>query len=155
MARKSLSERLWSRVKIAGADECWEWQGYIHNKGYGQIGRGAREEGLIYTHRAAWEIANGESVPDGMFIRHSCDNPRCCNPAHLSPGTPKQNTGDMISRRRHSHGERHGARLTDSDVVRIKALARGNRTQQSIADEFGVSRSLVGLIAQGKRWRHL
>jgi HNH endonuclease len=52
------------------------------------------------VHRLAWEIANRRLVPAGAVVRHSCDNPPCCNPTHLSVGSNADNTMDSIRRGR-------------------------------------------------------
>lgn len=77
---------------------CWEFTGWIHPHGYGQIGRNIR------AHRLAWEIANGRPVPPGLVIDHQCHNldvacednsecqhRRCVNPAHLEAVTQRIN----------------------------------------------------------------
>lgn len=65
---------------------CWEWTGAIRKDGYGQCGRRG-------AHRAAYEHAYGP-IPKGMFVCHSCDNPPCCNPAHLWIGSSHDNLVD-------------------------------------------------------------
>jgi hypothetical protein len=69
--------------------------------GYGQIGGtvDGRQE-RKYAHRLAWELANNRPVPDGLVVMHSCDNPRCVNPSHLSVGTQSQNIHDSIRKGR-------------------------------------------------------
>lgn len=148
---KPISERLWARVDKRGPGECWEWQGWRHPAGHGQIGRGRRADGLAYTHVVAWELTNGP-VPDGSYVCHHCDNPPCCNPDHLFLGSPAANTHDMIAKLRHSYGEAHATKLCDHDVQEVRRLLASGRTQQSLADEFGVSRSMIGHIGQFKRW---
>lgn len=148
---KPIDERLWSRAKTSGPNECWEWQGWRHPSGHGQIGRGRRGEGLAYTHVVAWEVTNGP-VPDGLWVLHRCDNPPCVNPRHLFLGTPADNTHDMVAKRRHSHGEAHATKLSDHDVQEVRRLIAGGRTHQSLADEFGVSRSMIGHIGRFSRW---
>lgn len=147
-----LKNRLFARLDIKGDNACWEWQGWRHPSGYGQIGRGARQEGLVYTHVAAWEIEHAERVPSGMCIRHTCDNPPCCNPKHLVIGTQADNAHDMLSRRRHSFGDAHSSKLSESDVATIRELLFSGATQQSVANQFRVSRSMVGKIARDKVW---
>ncbi len=154
-AKIPLVERLQRRLKHDPQTGCLEWMGYRHPKGYGQIGRGSHEEGLVYTHIAAWEIAHGVSVPDGMFVCHHCNNPPCCNPEHLFIGSAKDNTDDMIQKMRHSYGERHATKLNDRDARAVRELVRRGFTQQEIADEYRIARSMVGHIAQGNRWKHL
>lgn len=89
-------DSLWSRVNIVGPDECWEWQGRKTQKGYGRLERNGK---TIRAHRLAYEIANGP-IPCGKMVLHSCDNPPCCNPAHLRMGTARDNAVDAITRGR-------------------------------------------------------
>ena len=56
---------------------------------------------VMAAHRAAWILYKGE-IPAGIFVCHTCDNRRCCNPAHLFLGTQKDNLQDM-KRKGRSH----------------------------------------------------
>jgi len=77
---------------------CLVWTGYTNPKGYGYIGDGCG--GVVLVHRLAWELGVGP-IPEGEVIRHFvCDNPPCCDVTHLRPGTPAENTADMLSRNR-------------------------------------------------------
>ena len=76
---------------------CWEWNGARNSNGYGNLGLGGGRTGA--AHRVSYEVHHGP-IPDGMFVRHKCDNPPCINPDHLLIGTPRQNSGDMVKRRR-------------------------------------------------------
>lgn len=153
--RKPLRERFWAKVDVRGPDECWEWQGHRTKKGAGQIGLGTRKDGLSYTHVLSWKIHNGE-IPKGLLVCHECDNPPCVNPKHLFLGTPAQNSADMKNKGRATFGERQpNSKLKTMQVIQIKELVNGGAALQEIADEFGVSRSLVGMISKGKRWGHL
>ena len=53
-----------------------------------------------YLHRLVWEAHNAEPIPENMVVRHTCDNPQCCNPNHLLLGTMQDNVDDMFSRGR-------------------------------------------------------
>lgn len=55
---------------------------------------------LQYAHRIALATALGRPIADGMLVRHRCDYPRCCRPAHLVEGTPADNVADMVERGR-------------------------------------------------------
>jgi DNA invertase Pin-like site-specific DNA recombinase len=55
----------------------------------------------------------------------------------------------------HKYGEMCAKKLNDRDARAVRELVRRGFTQQAIADEYGIARSLVGLIARGKRWKHL
>ncbi|MEO0085709.1 MAG: HNH endonuclease signature motif containing protein [candidate division WOR-3 bacterium] len=73
--------------------ECWPWTGCRHpTLGYGFF-RGD------YAHREAYRRAYGP-IPNGMCVCHRCDNPECCNPAHLFVGTHRDNIQDSIRKGR-------------------------------------------------------
>lgn len=90
-ADSSAKERFWSKVDTFGSG-CWEWQGYVNQDGYGVIGLNNK---TARAHRVAYALANGP-IPDGLVVRHSCHNPACCNPDHLSIGTQRDNVQDMV-----------------------------------------------------------
>src|SRR5689334_4116509 len=74
-----LGERFWSKVDRRAPAECWLWLGSRDDKGYGRLDRNKR---IARAHRLAWELTHGP-IPDGLVVRHRCDNPPCVNPAHL------------------------------------------------------------------------
>lgn len=90
----NIEEYFWSNVDKRGPDECWPWKG--REKGYGQARFGGQ---AISAYRLAYILEKGE-VPEGMVVCHSCDNPPCCNPAHLWVGTHSENTLDMVKKGR-------------------------------------------------------
>lgn len=100
-ARRPLAERLWAKVDVRGPDDCWEWTGWRRPKGYGTIARGGDSSvnGVVGTHVAAYVVTYGP-VPEGSVVRHTCDNPPCCNPRHLRIGSSRDNMRDSIERRR-------------------------------------------------------
>jgi hypothetical protein len=78
---------------------CVLWIGTTNADGYGVIGSGTSKGRMILAHRASYEIHVG-LIPPGIFILHSCDNPPCVNPAHLSLGNQADNIADMLSKGR-------------------------------------------------------
>lgn len=152
-----LAERFWAKVQRRGADECWAWTGRLTSAGYGQISRGRKTEGVISAHRLAYELANGP-IPDGLIIRHRCDNPVCVNPAHLEVGTYADNMRDRDERGRTASlpGEAHPrARVTDADVREIRRLVGDQMGQRAVAERFGISQQAVSDIVTRRRWRHI
>lgn len=95
--RPSLAERFWRRVDRRGPDECWPWLGAHNSWGYGQIRIGARTRPAQVV---ACELTSGQPFPEGMDGCHTCDNPPCCNPAHVFPGTARDNMQDAAHKGR-------------------------------------------------------
>lgn len=153
LTRDSLSRGLvaaWGE-KCGQSDEngCIPWLGSKTKKGYGTIRRAFNDKGTT-AHRVAWVLANGDLAP-GVLVLHRCDNPSCVNPDHLFSGSAKENTEDMVSKGRHAW--RDGTlwqKLRISDVARIRFLRACGLTQQTIADQIGISRPLISMIEHGK-----
>ena len=148
---KTLAQRIWDRINVIDdEDSCWEWQGTLDKNGYGTI----EVKGVTFrAHRLAYEIQTGESIPEGLVVRHYvCDNPKCCRGSHLRVGTYKDNTQDMITKRRHSYGENHWmSKLTTEEVVLIKELYdSGEFTKAELSRKFNVTPSTIGKIIKGR-----
>lgn len=91
--------RFWSRVRVAGPDECWEWIGALNNKGYGRFGTYPKSGTLRHlAHR--YVLAERGELDPALTVLHVCDNPACVNPRHLSQGTQLDNIRDCLSKGR-------------------------------------------------------
>ena len=97
---QAVAERFLRRMKCGEPDACWPWPGYRTSGGYGAFSIGQR---AVAAHRIAYVIANG-SDGEGV-VMHKCDNPPCCNPAHLALGTPQDNTRDAMAKGRFRGGQ--------------------------------------------------
>jgi len=141
--------KLLSNLKPVG--ECWEWQGYTHTHGYGGVYGDDNKQ--FRVHRVAYGLAHGD-FDQSLHVCHHCDNPICCNPAHLFLGTHEDNMRDMVRKGRSTAGEKHGmAKLTAAQVIEIRELlAAGDLTHGAIAKQYGVSRPAVSQINTGARW---
>ena len=82
-------------------DECWMTD-YRLCRGYPYISQVNRD---VRLSRVVWEAHNAEPIPQGMVVMHSCDNPGCINPQHLSVGTQSDNMKDCAAKGR-SHLQR-------------------------------------------------
>lgn len=93
----------WSKVERREPDECWPWKAGRDKDGYGKftVGLGGKRQRHTRAHRFGYELLVG-SVPADLVVRHTCDNPPCCNPAHWRLGTPRDNNDDKVSRGRHA-----------------------------------------------------
>lgn len=147
----TLDQRLrWTGWTVADSG-CWEWKGNRRNGGYGEVATG---QGAAVASRAAYEAWVGP-IPDGQHICHTCDNPPCINPAHLFPGTRRDNMQDATTKGRLSNGEAsHYAKLTEQQVADIRlTYAAGGVTQREVARMFGTSQANVSLIVRSRTWK--
>jgi len=140
----------WALVDERGPDDCWPWIGSLRDNGYGQFPLGSRNR-WVYAHRFALILTSGT---EGNCTLHSCDNPVCCNPAHLRWGTRVDNAADAVARKRQPQGSaRANARLTETSVARARAARAAGRTVTALAREYGVSMSTMSVALSGKTWR--
>jgi hypothetical protein len=154
--RVPLVDRLFSRLQPM-PNGCIEFVGNrLPPWGYGILTLGPRgDRKMLRAHRVAWELNNGP-IPEGVEICHRCDNPPCCNPAHLFPGTNAENIADCKAKGRDNKGIRNGrARLDEERVKRIKLRFSSGESIPSIAADFGVAHGTVHAIVTGKSWRHV
>jgi hypothetical protein len=164
--------RFWQKAdKSAGPDACWPWTAYKKPpEGYGVFNVFRK---MFRAHRVAWTLANGP-IPRGLQVCHHCDNPPCCNPAHLFLGTHLDNARDKASKgrcnspkgekngmrlhpERRPRGETHGsAKLTAAQVLEIRALyAAGGTSLSKLARQFGLGISPIFDIIKLKNWAHV
>jgi len=133
-------------------NDCWEVTNYFKTKdGYTHVKRNGKR---IRTHRYSYEIHKGK-IPDGMVVRHKCDNPCCINPEHLVCGSQTDNTEDMVSRGRQLSGEQSAkAKLSKEEYTSVLTFLKGERklTSQEIQRETGVSSKLIKKIADNTHW---
>lgn len=161
---KRFAETIGASTLSAGG--CIEWSGGRNAYNYGRFWMNGK---LIGAHRAAWIIANG-SIPPGMHVLHKCDNPPCVNVEHLFLGMPKDNVADMAAKGRMavgdrvplhrepwraSHGSKHyKAKLSESDIVRIRERCASGESQKHVARDFNMSPSHVSHIVAGRKWKY-
>lgn len=129
--------------------ECWLWTRARQTKGYGQVRFRGKETS---AHRVAYQLLVGP-IPAGAQVCHACDNPPCCNPAHLFLGSPADNSADMAAKGRGARGDRNGnVRLTEATVREIKRRIAAHEVQGQIARDYAISESLVSGIKHGVHW---
>ncbi len=94
-------------------------------------------------------------IPEGMIVRHKCDNHNCINPAHMEVGTHADNMWDMVSRNRSTLGEKNPAsKLTTAEVNEIKEL-RGSLSITKIAEKYNISVTQVWRVWTGENWKEV
>lgn len=159
--------RFWSKVEKRGANECWEWTGARTGHNYGSMKLNGR---MVGSHRLAL-IVSGVELSDDLQACHRCDNPPCCNPAHLYAGTyyenhadkarrGRQRTGDAHHARAHPEiiprGERHGmAKLNDEAVREIRKSHQEGENYLQISTRLNFHPTTIGLVVRKKTWKHV
>jgi hypothetical protein len=157
------AERIQHRT-VNGINGCVDWGGACSKEGYGQI-RVSQKTGmrrLYLVHRVALQATLGRILETTELALHTCDNPSCCNPAHLYVGSAKQNAMDMADRCRvkgpiaKGHNNNFNSPITEAEAKRIKCLYRETALgYKRIAEIIGVSKFVVRNVVTGKTWKHV
>jgi hypothetical protein len=162
--------RFWSKIDQAGGPSaCWPWRGFRGREGYGQFqSRHNGRERKFIAHRVALALRRG-SVKESVL--HRCDNPPCCNPAHLWEGSQLENRRDCARKGRAAAGDRNGARLhpetrsrgEKNNMAKVtKEIVRQMRIEHErgvsgveISRRFGLATSSVNAIVRRLTWKHV
>ena len=156
--------RFWGKVDKSG--DCWNWIGGSSPAGYGRftiLMSGTKK--FLLSHRISYFIHTG-SLPNGMLVCHSCDNPSCVNPDHLFLGTYRDNVMDAVNKGRikipfgintiFPKGEKHPeAKITKDQAIEIKERLSNGERQIDIAEDYPISRWMISKIARGRCWTHV
>lgn len=151
--------RFWSKVKIRTTNNaCWLYMGERQTRSpYGSFTfwRGGRRR--VNAHRIAFLISTG--IWSLLDICHHCDNPPCCNPAHLFKGTRADNMQDAArkGRTRTPKGiASPRAKLNDDAIKFIRETwASRAMTRKAMAEMFKVSMGAIQQVTDGRRWKHV
>ena len=141
MTRANKPTDVFKRINMHKGDEnvCWEWTGSLNRSDGRPYYTVSGHRRLAYS--VVLELVSGDKG-EGRIVLHSCDNPICCNPNHLTYGTHQDNMNDMKER------DRHG--LPKVVIRAILRLRAEGRSQQDITDLYGVSREAISAIETGR-----
>lgn len=118
--------------------------GYIH---VSRSENGVRKDWQL--HRLVYTQHHGD-IPRGMVVMHSCDEPSCINPDHLSLGTHKDNVHDMISKGRANYiGS--SIRGNESKIAQLRMSMY--MSQMELAKQVGVNQSTIVRIEEDSNFK--
>lgn len=141
-------------IEKIDTDECIHYNYRADGFGYSQPRITSSK--AVKGHRFSYCWSNGvsyDSISD-LVVMHSCDNPACVNPRHLSAGTLAQNNADRASKKR-TYVSIKMRKLTPEDVAEIKerhSKAVGYDKVNGIralSKEFGVDSNVIYKAIEG------
>lgn len=136
-------------------DDCLLWPFGRTSNGYGELKYKGK---MIGAHVLMCKLAHGEKPDDKEMVAHSCGKGHlgCVNPNHLRWATGKENAADKIIHGTDIKGEGiPWSKLKNEDVVEIFKRAWLLEDQATIGSDFGVEKSIVSSIKNGKIWAHI
>lgn len=156
LTEKELS-RFIGKIEKCPDSGCWNWRGYIDNRGYGQVKIRRLRQTALKTHRVSVCHFKEKSLEEikNLVVLHSCDNTICCNPEHLSLGTTQENVDDKVRKHRQAKGSRHGgSKLKEKDVINILSKYN-NLSIKDLSELYNVSESTIRKIKNRTNWKHI
>lgn len=140
-------------VKVNSLTGCWEWQRSKAGAGYGVMSFFKRS---YLVHRMMYRLFHGEISRHNM-VMHSCDNPSCMNPAHLSQGSARDNVSDMWRKGRNvvntdffDGPNNPKLKFTDSEIEAIRSDRANGLSIAKVCKKHGVSKSYLWKICARK-----
>jgi hypothetical protein len=151
----SSSDLLRFLKKVKKVGDCWIWQGFCYENGYGQFNLSPWE---YRAHRVSFRHFSGLD-PGPIRVLHECNTPACVNPKHLFLGTQRANVQQSHDEGRHSmKGDLHPrAKLSEAEVKQILELwfTESNKLSE-IAKVFPwVSYGTIESICSRRSWAHI
>ena len=143
----------WSKVEKGPRSKCWPWKNSTRGPmGYGQFVVYRKGKSInTSAHRLAYLFNQGlrlRSSIEGLHIRHTCDNPKCCNPHHLKAGTHQENMDDRSRRMRTAKPSLGYRKLSNEQLAELKIKRSQGYTIQQIATHFKISTSTASRYAR-------
>lgn len=108
MFSESVKNRLLPYLENLDPNHCINYK-KLSKDGYGDIQEtvmGKKKHNR--AHRVAYSLYHNIELTSNQIIMHSCDNPSCVNPFHLSIGTHFLNVQDKVKKGRQAKGKQNG-----------------------------------------------
>lgn len=140
--------RFESKIDVASSlHGCHLWKGKLNAEGRGRFSANGLTD---YAYRWAVVFA-GTMLRQGDVVDHLCNNPTCVRLSHLRVTDHEGNMKHMVETGNHG-----SAKLQPDEVReirrRLRRPAKDRPTQRELAQEFGVSRSMISRISTRKSW---
>ena len=145
--------RFWIKVETGDEDECWNWTASKTTDGYGRF---RYLDKIVRAHRFSYQLKHNKLIDDCMCILHSCNNPSCVNPSHLSEGTNDENMEYMVKTGQSCRGSNvNTSKLNKEQVDEIRhKYANTTTSYNKLAKEYCVHKSAIANIIKGINWKH-
>lgn len=144
-------------------ENCWIWIGGGSGP-RGQYGGFNRKGKKVKAHRLSYEMAYG-AIDSDICVLHKCDNPRCVRPDHLFLGNRRDNSHDMLSKKRHYtitnpekilRGSRLGnSKLNEKQVFQLRRLRLKGVSYHRMGKWIEMDRASIRRVINGERWKHV
>ncbi len=150
--RRDNKKLFFDRVYPEPNTGCWLYCGSYSKEGYGKL-TAEYFNGFRSTHRFSYFLHFGD-FDRRLCVMHSCDNPTCVNPDHLSLGTHADNMADKLAKGRFSvKGEKNPkAKLCEQDIRDIRQLSKSGLSHRKIAAKYQVGKTSITYAINGKSW---
>lgn len=140
--------------------QCKLWEGAVGTHGYGYV---QKDRKTLLAHRVVYAEVHGLDVHTmGGVVMHSCDTPLCVEPAHITLGTHKANTADMVDKGRHMHGAKWYEKnkgllkLTPEIVAYCRKHYEPRHKEfgaRALARRFNVTHPQIVQAVKGRSWK--
>jgi len=155
MKRKTFDD-VWELIAKKGEDDCWEWQGYKNNTGYGNMTVSQKTYSahrIVYflTYPNTIDVAAPKNKSLKQFILHKCDNRSCCNPHHMTLGNYDDNNKDAKSKGRSNarRGSDHkNSKLTQEQAEQARFFRGHGWSFVEIGKMFGIHANNISRICK-------
>jgi HNH endonuclease len=153
--KRPVIERFWEKIDRSGRG-CWLWKCGKNQDGHGILFWKFENDRCynVSPHRLSYEIHFGP-IPDGLQVRHACNNPACVNPKHLLLGTHDDNMRDKAAAGTVKGEKNPACKITAADVRAIRKMHAKGSGIKALERRFNVKKSQIHNIVTRKSWGHI